>query len=72
MNKLIPKEKNVGFDHNDLQSRVGSALVMLILFIFSLPQVGLSDAYHRILLLQIALVGTGGLAWGLVFGRKIL
>ncbi len=68
--KLIPKEKNVGNDHNDLQSRIVSTLGMLILFIFSLPQVGINDAYHRILLLEIALVGTGALAWGMVFGRK--
>lgn len=70
MNKLIPKEKNVGYDHNDLQSRIGATTAMLILFIFSIPQVELSDAYHRLLLLQISLIGTGGLAWGLVFGRK--
>lgn len=70
MNKLIPKEKNVGYDHNDLQSRIGAALAMLILFILSIPQLEISDAYHRLLLLQISLIGTGGLAWGLVFGRK--
>ncbi len=70
MNRFIPKERNVGLDHNDLQSRIIASLALIILFVFSLPAVGLNDAYHRILLLQISLFGTIALAWGLVFGRK--
>ena len=62
--------KNVGIDHNDLHSRIGAVIVMLLLVFAGLPLPGHDHARVTIALLAVSMIGVLGLGFGMVFGRK--